>query len=519
MFYATSEVLSSTKQVLHKFKLNYLVLSLLLVAQVLFGLVGKVSATYPGNNGQIIAGEQNQLVAFDPTNFDKEILKSFNSGDVVVRASANSTGVDVAYLLQTTSNELELRVYSRETGTVRLIRTVDGSSPDENGDNPPTSDISSISPDGNSVALSTDNISGDFVLLIVRLSDGATTARYTDARQAAGWNGDGSKIFATNEVNGIDSFGWFNTDGSGRIIVVPASSLATDVTALSTSLSPDGQHVLYSVANGTEFSVHEIGLDGNGDHLLAGGSDINNLALYGMYSPDGQRFVYEHIVGSFDNVQYVTRDLDGGAETEAASAFGQDLTHIEWTPTITTSPDTIPPVVTGVPDHSPNANGWYNANVNIDWQATDPDPSSGTPTDPANTLATQEGKDLTYTSDPSCDPAGNCATGTIKLSIDKTKPTGTFTGSALLLRLLGGNITGNAGDGLSGVSEVKLTQGSTTWSSKTGGLTLACNTAKTSCTWSVSSPSSLPLGSYSYTLTVIDLAGNTTTATKTYSVI
>jgi len=122
--------------------------------------------------------------------------------------------------------------------------------------------------------------------------------------------------------------------------------------------------------------------------------------------------------------------------------------------------DTAPPVVTGVPDRVPNDAGWYSADVTIDWQATDPQPSSGAPTDPANTVASTEGAAVVYTSGESCDPAGNCATGSLALSIDKTAP--------VIARSLGADscsVPGNsgwcrgtqtagftAGDALSGVS-------------------------------------------------------------------
>jgi hypothetical protein len=86
--------------------------------------------------------------------------------------------------------------------------------------------------------------------------------------------------------------------------------------------------------------------------------------------------------------------------------------------------DTTPPVVTGTPTTQPNSNGWYNGNVTINWTATDPSPSSGAPSQPGPTQATLEGTH-TYISAPSCDPAGNCATGNLTLKIDKSLPTTT----------------------------------------------------------------------------------------------
>jgi hypothetical protein len=87
--------------------------------------------------------------------------------------------------------------------------------------------------------------------------------------------------------------------------------------------------------------------------------------------------------------------------------------------------DVVPPTVTGAPDRQPNGSGWYDADVTITWSVTDPDPSSGTPSTPPPTLANQEGTHA-YASGQSCDPANNCATGSLTLSIDKSAPTITY---------------------------------------------------------------------------------------------
>ena len=89
---------------------------------------------------------------------------------------------------------------------------------------------------------------------------------------------------------------------------------------------------------------------------------------------------------------------------------GPSVVDNHWTdPFAPSGPaDTTPPVVTGVPDRAPNFFGWYSAPVTIDWQATD---DSGQATDPADTVAATDGKDVAYTSGQSCDGSGNCATG------------------------------------------------------------------------------------------------------------
>jgi hypothetical protein len=90
--------------------------------------------------------------------------------------------------------------------------------------------------------------------------------------------------------------------------------------------------------------------------------------------------------------------------------------------------DTVPPMVAGTPDRPPNSYGWYDRELIIAWTAVDPEPSSGSPTQPPNTVADVEGTDVLYTSEPSCDPAGNCGTGSVRISLDSTPPEVTLTG-------------------------------------------------------------------------------------------
>jgi hypothetical protein len=113
--------------------------------------------------------------------------------------------------------------------------------------------------------------------------------------------------------------------------------------------------------------------------------------------------------------------------------------------------DATAPVVTGAPDRLPNGAGWYSGPVTIHWLSTDPDPSSGTPTQPTPLIAAIEGKDVVYTSEPSCDPAGNCATGSVALSIDLSDPTVSCTSApTFLLNEPGAAVSGTVADAISG---------------------------------------------------------------------
>lgn len=179
--------------------------------------------------------------------------------------------------------------------------------------------------------------------------------------------------------------------------------------------------------------------------------------------------------------------------------------------------DNIPPQVTGIPDRPANSNGWYKADVTVGWTSNDPEPSSGTPTIPPPLIANLEGAH-TYNSDQSCDPAGNCSTGSIQLSIDKTLPTGGFSGSAVVLRFLGGSIRGTATDATSGVSAVSITSnGGINLTNQNGGINLNCANVN-SCIWSANS-SRVPAGIRNYTLTVTDKAGNSYSSNRIYIVL
>jgi len=84
--------------------------------------------------------------------------------------------------------------------------------------------------------------------------------------------------------------------------------------------------------------------------------------------------------------------------------------------------DTVPPVVVGTPDHTPNSHGWTPLGTIITWSSTDPAPSSGAPTVPPATTVVSEGAHQSIRSGTSCDPSLNCATGVVEVSVDATPP-------------------------------------------------------------------------------------------------
>ena len=157
--------------------------------------------------------------------------------------------------------------------------------------------------------------------------------------------------------------------------------------------------------------------------------------------------------------------------------------------------DTTAPTVTGHATTRPNGAGWYRGNVRIDWSATD---DSGVARQPADTIVSTEGANVTTTSPQVCDKAStpNCGRGTVTgLKIDKTAPVLSFTG-----------INNAASYTLGAVPAVGCTA-----SDQLSGLAVPCKVTKTS-------GASSGVGPFTYAATVTDRAGNTRTVTSSFRV-
>lgn len=126
-------------------------------------------------------------------------------------------------------------------------------------------------------------------------------------------------------------------------------------------------------------------------------------------------------------------------------------------------PDQFGPIIRGIPDRPASPAGWFDGPVTIRWEAKDP--NGATPV--SDTVASSEGKNITYTSGQSCDGLGNCATGSITLSIDETAPNTTLRPFEFPLldqlpieqdsvRIFDQWVSGTATDALSGIDTVRV---------------------------------------------------------------
>ena len=156
--------------------------------------------------------------------------------------------------------------------------------------------------------------------------------------------------------------------------------------------------------------------------------------------------------------------------------------------------DKTPPVITGAPALPANANGWYNANVAINFTATDALSGIASLT-PASVIISGEGAGQSATASAT-DNAGNTASYAVSgINLDKTPPvitfannSGTYTVDATI------NITCTAIDALSGI-------------------------ASANCPSANKAAYQYTVGANTLSATATDKAGNTASASAAFTVV
>lgn len=170
-----------------------------------------------------------------------------------------------------------------------------------------------------------------------------------------------------------------------------------------------------------------------------GGSGVSET----LYSFDGS--VWHTYTGPFTvtdegtpTVQYYSKDNRGNVETAKQQVIQIDKT---------------PPLITGAPVASPNANGWYNSDVTVSFTASDT--VSGIAEVTPDTVVSTEGIDLSLTG-TAVDNAGHSAQFTVTgIDIDKTDPVLTIkVPDNYAVMPVGTKLEFYASDALSGVASV-----------------------------------------------------------------
>lgn len=254
------------------------------------------------------------------------------------------------------------------------------------------------------VSLSTAGADGDLASRDVTISGNGTWVAYTSSASTlvpGDTNGD-PDVFGTNVVTGETQ----------RVSVATGGAEASGGSS-NAAISFDGNFIAFESAGGNlgvgdTNSVRDVFVHDRAtgkttrESLSAVGTQVAAASGAPDISTDGQIISFQSGAG----------DLVSGDTNSRNDIFVHELGLADQTA----------PTVTGTPDRAPNADGWYAGDVTIDWTAVDPGLSSGPPTDPPNTIAGTEGRNVVYTSAPSCDPNNNCGTGSLTLSIDKTAP-------------------------------------------------------------------------------------------------
>ena len=224
-------------------------------------------------------------------------------------------------------------------------------------------------------------------------------------------------------------------------------------------------------------------------------ASTQDVTGYAKYNPDTKQWslLPDNRVRIFDNRVEITL-TDGGIGDDDGVANGRisDPGGIA----IVRNLDTVAPTVTGQASSQPNANGWYDNDVTVNWTATDPEPSSGMAAQPQSTIVQGEGNALAAESAQVCDNAGNCSTGKVDgIKIDRTKPTIEVSGVADGETYTLGAVpvaSCSASDDLSGVDG--------------------------SCTGTLTGGTSTGVGEFTYEVTAQDKAGNERQKSITYNV-
>jgi WD40 repeat protein len=167
---------------------------------------------------------------------------------------------------------------------------------------------------------------------------------------------------------------------------------------------------------------------------------------------------------------------DGRLRLEArrtSSGEGQDV-RIQFsisdragnTTSLTAGPfrvDKTPPTISAQASRPPDQNGWYNKDVTVSFVCEDK--LSGVAYCPPTVTVSKEGQDQVVKGEAT-DRAGNRATTSIKISLDKTPPAGTLTinDGAAVTTSTSVTLRIQASDNLSGVAAMRFSNDRKTWS-------------------------------------------------------
>jgi len=322
------------------------------------------------------------------------------------------------------------------------------------------------------IFLAVDHASGaSCIELLSPIDDGGDALSFSSSvtGSVAGC-GDGGLGFFIGAFDLAGNFAWHGPATSLKDTVAPVSLVTSGPDSFtnqtSASLGFDGAD------SGSGVDFFECSIDGGG------------------FSPCTSPFTASGLAEGEHTLLVRATDHAGNVESTASRTWSVDLT---------------PPDITGSATGTPNASGWFNHNVNIKFDCSDPT-SNGVSSGVASGFPTGGGPLKTEGANQSVtgtctDNAGNTATTTVdNISIDKTPPqidiVSPQNGQVVMLNESGFVADFNVIDNLTATVDLKLTS-------------------------TVPNGDPLPsdsLGSHAFSVSATDLAGNSMAVTHRYRV-
>lgn len=147
----------------------------------------------------------------------------------------------------------------------------------------------------------------------------------------------------------------------------------------------------------------------------------------------------------------VTVTTEGAGQSVTQTAV--DRAGNQASASVTLSIDKTPPTITATPTPGPNGNGWNNTDVVVSFTCTDGGSQVATCLPPVTVTAEGQGQVVAGTA---ADQAGNSASASATVSLDRTPPslTVTFPADGASVSASPVSVTGSSEDGLSGLDHV-----------------------------------------------------------------